>query len=185
VQEVVDTPELPRSLVRRRFALLLGMGLMLGAEIAWPIATWPSSLITTAFYLYKLGWLVVVALACAFWVALYRYARAAGGASYARGHVLFSIALTPFGILIMPELVRRDIATGHAEWQWRNEPSPSEARLRVALYFAALLVIAPPLWLVHRDLLYLAPLLAALLQRLVLPWCRRSEPQEPDGADAS
>src|SRR5262245_50819691 len=57
--------------------------------------------------------------------------------------------------------------------------------LRVALYFAALLVIAPPLWLVHRDLLYLAPLLAALLQRLVLPWCRRSEPQEPDGADAS
>jgi hypothetical protein len=158
---------------------------MVTAEIAWPIATWPSHLITTAFYLYKLGWLVVVALACAFWVALYRYARAAGGAGYASGHVLFSIALAPLGILFMPELVRRDVVTGHAEWQKRNTVSPSEARLRVTLYLASLLVVAPPLWFVHRDLLYLAPVLAALLQRLVLPWCRRSEPQEPDGADPS
>jgi len=177
-----DSIELPQSLVRRRTALLFGLGFLTSAEVVWPIATWPSHLITTAFYLYKLGWLVVIGLALAFWVELHRYARAAGGPEYASGHVLLAILLMPLGVLFMPELVRRDIASGQAEWRRRNALPTSERVLRTVLYFAALLVIAWPLYFVHRDLLYLAPLLAFLLQRLVLPWCRRAEPREPDSA---
>jgi len=182
MQDAIDSVELPQSLVRRRVALLFGVGALSSAEIVWPIATWPSHLINAAFYLYKLGWLAVIALACAFWAELYRYARCAGGSGYAAGHVLLSILLTPLGILFVPELVQRDVASGQAEWQRRNALSTSERILRTALYFAALLALAPPLYFVHRDLLYLAPVLAFLLQRLVLPWCRRAEPQEPDGA---
>src|SRR5688572_8142987 len=110
-QEVVDI-ELPRSLVRRRTALLLGVLVLAVAELVWPIATWPEHLINTAFYLYKLGWLAVVSLACAFWVALFRFARAAGGSGYAAMYVGLSVVLTPvlFGILVVPELVQRDVA---------------------------------------------------------------------------
>lgn len=180
MQEAVDSPEVPQPLLRRRSALLLGIGFMTSAEIVWPIATWPSHLINTAFYLYKLGWLVVIALACGFWVELYRYARAAGGREYASGHVLLSILLAPLQILFVPELVRRDVASGQAEWRRRNALPMSERALRTVLYFGALLVVAPPLWLVHRELLYLSPVLAFFLQRLVLPWCRRAEPREPD-----
>jgi hypothetical protein len=96
--------------------------------------------------------------------------------------VLLCVALTPLGILFMPELVQRDLARGHAQWRKRNALPASDRVLRTALYFAALLVVAPPLYLVHGALLYLAPVLAFFLQRLVLPWCRRAEPREPDGA---
>jgi hypothetical protein len=182
VQDAIDPVELPRSLVRRRVAMLSVLGVMSVAEFLWPIATWPSHLINIAFYLYKLGWLAVIALACAFWVELYRFARSAGGTAYATGHVLLAILLTPLGILVLPELVQRDIASGRAGWQRRNALSTSDRILRTVLYLAALLAIAPPLYLVHRDLLYLAPVLAFLLQRLVLPWCRRTRPQAPDAA---
>ena len=178
-----ESSELPRSLVRRRTLLLVGVLVLAGAEIVWPIGTWPKHLINSAFYLYKLGWLAVLVLACAFWAALFRFARGAGGSGYAGLYVLLSVVLTPvlFGILAVPELVQRDIAGGQAEWRRQNAPSLSERLLRTALYLGALLLVTPPLYLVHRDLLYLAPLLAFFLQRLVLPWCRRPEPREPDG----
>ena len=174
--------ELPRSLVRTRSFLLLGLFVLIVAETGFPIATWPEHLISAAFYLYKLGWLAVLVLLIAFSVALFRYARDAGGAGYARRHVLFSIA--PFGLLVIPELVRCDIASGYAAWSMRNAPSDSERALRTALYIVALAVVAPPLYFVHHELLYLTPVLAFLLQRLVLPWFRRADPPEPSDITA-
>jgi len=172
------------QLKRWQMALMVAAVALLIAEIVFPIATWPVHLVSTAFYLYKLAWLTVLVIACGFWTALFRFARTAGGAGYAAGYVFLSVFLTPFllaGIFVVPTLVERDIEGGQAAWRRQRALSLHERALRTLLYFAALLVVAAPLWWLGRDFLIAAPVLAIFLQRLVLPWCRRAGPGAEDG----
>jgi hypothetical protein len=167
---------LPRTLVRLRAAVLLAAAVVAVAEVRFPIATWPEAWIGTAFFVYRIGWLALLALACAFWRELYRYARAAGGASYAASYLFLSVMLTPLvlGIAWVPRMVADDVAGGQAAWRRERALGFRESALRTALYLLALLVIGVPLWLIEPRLALAAPVLALFLQRLVLPWVRRA-----------
>ena len=153
--------DLPASLVVRSRAASLVFLAVLVAELVWPIGTWPTERISTAFYLYRLGWLAATLLLLAFAFELFRFARAAGGVNYALGYVLLAVMTTPLiGPFLVPRLILDDIAGGQAAWRHGRAPGVRESVLRVALYFLALVALA-------------APVLALLLQRLVLPWVRR------------
>src|SRR5262245_2134599 len=167
--------ERPRTLVLLGRAAMLALAALALAENAWPIARWPEPLISTAFYFYRIGWLVVLALLVAFWASLFRFARAAGGTNYALGYVLLSVLLAPglIGIFLVPHLVVDDVAGGQAARRRARAHGFREGALRTALYLLALIVLALPLGLVEPRLALAAPVLALFLQRLVLPWVRR------------
>ena len=171
-QETSDS--LPARLVVRRRAATLVFFAVLVAELVWPIGTWPAERISTAFYLYKLGWLAAALLLLAFALELFRFARAAGGVNYALGYTLLAVVTTPLiGPYVVPRLIVDDIAGGQAAWRRERAPGLRESVLRVALYFLALIAFAVPLWLLEPRLTLAAPVLALFLQRLVLPWVRR------------
>ncbi|HEX6884358.1 MAG TPA: hypothetical protein VF530_13345 [Planctomycetota bacterium] len=118
--------------------LVLGLGVpLLGSWIVLPL--WVGSALPWA--LLVLAGLGLVS-AVVTWSALYRLARATGGARYALSQTLLSVALPIVGLIAIPLLVDSDVQKGVAAWR---------ARTREPLWFTAwsTLLIAGLLVLAH------------------------------------
>ena len=112
-----DSDEPLRRMLRAR-RIGLGAFLALGA-VGWCHARLDLSeaLTSTLPAAYALLAVVLTVAAVLTWINLYRAARAAGGAAYAREHLLLSMALTPVlyvGVLVLPLVLEGDIEKGVA-----------------------------------------------------------------------
>lgn len=129
-----------RALESARQEMFLWRGRFFGLALPlWLALTWFG--LTRSPMLVLLAQLTLLAGAVPVWRALYRYARAAGSARYARGQVLLAIFLTPFlfvGVWAVPLLVASDV-------------DKDVARLRAET--------APPLWFAALDTLVVCALL--------------------------